>query len=246
MARFGSVSLVLVWASLAASASIRSPVYRCTVNGQTVLTDKPCDGSTTVSASEAAAPSVSPPVSVQVSGALTIVGDWRGQTQFQGAANAVIIDEAHSVVPLTLTFSADGKVSGTSADNGCAFLGLWAPGLTPRLFNLDITLKGCLYAGLNRRYSGTLVATFSDNSAQFSLMTYARHPSRGNPLEDMTWERRCDGESTSAREGSLSNRNDTLKAGVFWEMVLIQRSRLRTYNALPRWINALTLPRGNS
>jgi hypothetical protein len=121
-------------------------------------------------------------VSGPISGAPSIVGDWRGQTQFQGAQNAQVIDEAHSVVPLVLTFSADGKVSGVSAENGCAFLGLWAPGATPRLFPLDITLTGCRYSGLNRRYAGNLIATFTDNSAQLSLSAYAlpipRQPTR--------------------------------------------------------------------
>jgi hypothetical protein len=76
--------------------------------------------------------------------------------------------------------SADGKVSGSSADNGCSLLGLWAPGLTPRLFNLDITLKRCRFAGLNRRHAGTVMATFADNSARFSLFTYAP-PIPGQP-----------------------------------------------------------------
>jgi hypothetical protein len=165
---------------LAASASARSPIYRCTVNGQTVLTDKPCDDAAAVPASGVAAPAPSGPPSGQLSGAQTIVGDWRGQMQFQGSENAQVMEAAHSVVPLVLTFSADGKVSGSSADNGCSLLGLWAPGLTPRLFNLDITLKGCRFAGLNRRYSGTLIATFAENSAQSSLMAYAL-PIPGQP-----------------------------------------------------------------
>jgi Domain of unknown function (DUF4124) len=168
LSKFGLLALSL--AALSASASAGSPIYRCTVNGQTVLTDKPCDGAATVPASGVAAPSPSEAVTGQASGAPTIVGDWRGQTQFQGAQNAVVIEEAHSVVPLVLTFSADGKVSGVSTENGCALLGLWAPGVTPRLFNLDITLKGCRYSGLNRRYAGTLAWSFTDNSAQLSLM----------------------------------------------------------------------------
>jgi hypothetical protein len=172
--------LVLFSAGLAASASARSPIYRCTVNGQTVLTDKPCDGAATVPASGVAAPSPGAPTSGQTSAAQSIVGDWRGQTQFQGAENTQVMEEAHSVVPLVLTFSADGKVSGSSADNGCSLLGLWAPGVTPRLFNLDITLKGCRFAGLNRRNAGTLIATFADNSAQFSLAAYAL-PIPGQP-----------------------------------------------------------------
>ncbi len=173
--------LVLISAGLAVSASARSPVYRCTVNGQTVLTDKPCEGATTVPASGVATSSPSAPVIGQILGVQTIVGDWRGQTQFQGAQNAQVIEEAHSVVPLVLAFSADGKVSGVSAENGCALLGLWAPGSTPRLFALDITLKSCRFEGLNRRYAGNLIATFTDNSAQFSLMAYAV-PILGQPV----------------------------------------------------------------
>jgi len=172
--------LVLIAAGLAASASARTPIFRCTVNGQTVLTDKPCDGPATVPASGVDGPAASGSVSAQISGGQSIVGDWGGQTQFQGAQNAQVIEAAHSVVPLVLTFSADGKVSGVSADNGCALLGLWAPGATSRLFTLDITLKGCRYSGLNRRYSGSLIATFADNSAQFSLMTYTP-PTPGQP-----------------------------------------------------------------
>src|SRR5258708_4283396 len=113
MAKFRMVYVVLISAGLAASASARTPIYRCTENGQTVLTDKPCENATTVPASGVAAPSPSGPASGPISGAQSIVGDWRGQTQFQGAQNAQVIEEAHSVVGLVLTFSADGKVSGT-------------------------------------------------------------------------------------------------------------------------------------
>jgi hypothetical protein len=50
--------------------------------------------------------------------------------------------------------------------------GLWAPGVTPRLFNLDVSplrASDIRTSILNRRYAGTLVATFADNSPQFSL-----------------------------------------------------------------------------
>jgi len=181
MANLKLVCLVLISAGLAASASARSPIYRCIVNGQTVLTDKPCDGVTTVPGSGVAAASPSGPANGQISGAQSIVGDWRGQTQFQGAENTQVMEAAHSVVPLVLTFSADGKVSGVSSDNGCTLLGLWAPGATPRLFNLDVTLKGCRYSGLNRRYAGNVLATFAENSAQFSLAAYAV-PIPGQPV----------------------------------------------------------------
>jgi hypothetical protein len=166
------VYLMIVVVGFVLPASATSPIYRCKKDGQTVLTDKPCEGTTTAPASGATAVPPSGVVGNPVPASPSVIGDWRGQTQFQGAQNGLLIEEAHTVVPLVLTFSADGKVSGTSADNGCTLLGLWAPGVTPRLFPLDVTLKGCRYAGFNRRYSGNLIATFTENSGQFSLQAY--------------------------------------------------------------------------
>jgi hypothetical protein len=160
---------MILAAGIALPASATSPIYRCIKDGQTVLTDKPCDGTVPAPSSGATAAPPSGVAGKQVAASASIVGEWRGQTQFQGAENAQLIAEAHSVVPLVLTFSPDGKVSGMSPDNGCSLLGLWSPGVAPYLFPLDITLKGCRYAGFNLRYSGTLIAKFAENSAQFSL-----------------------------------------------------------------------------
>jgi hypothetical protein len=168
-------ALIIVLGGFALPVSAGKPVYRCTQNGQTILGDMPCQD-TAVAASAAGSNSSS-----LVVASPTVVGEWRGQTQFQGAENGRELQEAHSVVPLQLTFSEDGKVSGKSADNGCEFLGLWAPGVTPRLFSLDVTLKGCRYAELNRRYSGSLIATFPENSAQLSLQAYTV-PIPGQPI----------------------------------------------------------------
>lgn len=153
---------VCVVATLALpAASAKSPVYRCIKDGQTVLTDTPCDASAAASPPEGAGNQTSVPES--------IVGQWRGQTQFQGAEESRELQEVHSVVPLVLTFSADGKVSGVSADNGCTLLGLWAPGVTPRLFMLDVTLSDCRFAGLNRRYSGTVTLGQTDGAGLLGL-----------------------------------------------------------------------------
>jgi hypothetical protein len=164
---------MLVGVGFALPATATTPVYRCKENGQTVLTDKPCDGTTPAASSGIAVIPSSGTIGDQVSAApQSVVGDWRGQTQFQGAQNGQLIEEAHTVVPLVLTLTVDGKVSGSSPDNGCTLLGLWSPGVTPRLFPLDVTLKGCRHAGFNRRYSGNLIATFPENAAQFSLQAY--------------------------------------------------------------------------
>ena len=152
---------VAIVVTLALPASAKSPIYRCIKDGQTVLTDKPCDAAPAASSSE--------PAGNQVSAPESIVAQWRGQTQFQGAEEGRELQEVHSVVPLVLTFSADGKVSGVSADNGCQLLGLWSPAVTPRLFTLDVTLSDCRYAGLNRRYTGTVTIGHTDGSALLGL-----------------------------------------------------------------------------
>jgi hypothetical protein len=168
MTRSGSLFLITMLAAIAVPVSAKSPIYRCVKDGQTVLTDTPCD--------TAAATSFSGTAGNQAPAPESIVGQWRGQTQFQGAENGQLIEASHSVVPLALTFSADGKVSGKSADNGCELLGRWAPGVTPRMFTLDITLKNCEFGGLNRRYTGSFIATFPENLAQLSILAIAAPP----------------------------------------------------------------------
>jgi hypothetical protein len=117
LSQLKSLCLMIVAATFALSASVKSSIYRCIKDGQTVLTDKPCED--TGAASPTGAAGVAPsPVSESV------VGEWHGQTQFQGVEKGQELHEAHSVVLLGLTFSADGKVSGKSADNGCELLGV--------------------------------------------------------------------------------------------------------------------------
>ncbi len=72
-----------------------SPAYRCIRDGQTVLTDRPCDGSASPSSSSGVGEKI-------VVAAPTVVGEWRGQTQYQGAENGQLIGEAHTVVPENL------------------------------------------------------------------------------------------------------------------------------------------------
>jgi hypothetical protein len=182
-----SLYAIVLVAALASPASAKSPIYRCMKDGQTVLTDTPCDETSGTSSSGPVATPSDVAVGHPVSAPESVIGEWRGQIQFQGAENGRELQEAHSVVPMVLTFSGDSKVSGKSADNGCQFLGLWSPGVTPRLFMLDITLSGCRYPGLNRRYSGTVTTAHIDGSAQLALQAYAvpilGQPTRGYDVE---------------------------------------------------------------
>jgi len=76
---------------LGSQASAKAPIYRCIKDGQTVLTDTPCDTPATATSSEAAGN--------QASGSESVVGQWRGQTQFQGAENGRELEEARFTVP---------------------------------------------------------------------------------------------------------------------------------------------------
>ena len=169
--------LLLVFLSPSSAAKV---VYRCVQNGQTVLTDQPCpEPPADPQSTAAAAPSKK--VNELAFDLPAVVGDWRGQMQFQGAQSGQQLDAAHSVAPMVLSFTADGKVSGSNSENGCKFLGVWAPGVTPRLFPIDITLTECHYLGLNRRYTGNMITGNLDKSAQFSLLAYTT-PIPGQPI----------------------------------------------------------------
>jgi hypothetical protein len=142
--------------------------FRCQKDGQTVLTDRPCDSPPSGDVVSTTSPNGE--VTKSISALPTVVGDWRGQTHFQAGMNGVRVAEAQSVVPLVLTFSADGKVTGSSPDNGCKVLGVWSPGSTPRLFMLDVSLNSCVYSKFNQRYSGSVIATFQERMAQLLLV----------------------------------------------------------------------------
>jgi hypothetical protein len=157
------------------------PVYRCVKDGLPVLSDQPCDGAATGD-SATGSPTSAPPAG----GAQSMPGEWRGQAQYQASESNQQIDAAHAVVALVLKFTADGKVSGSSPDNGCEWLGLWTAGATPRLFTLDISAAGCRFSGFNRRYTGSLSATWMEQSAQVGLQAFdLPHPGQSARMYDI-------------------------------------------------------------
>lgn len=54
------------------------------------------------------------------------------------------VQAAHSVALLTAEFTADGKVMGSSPENGCHLLGVWSAG-GQTLNWIDLTLSDCNY-----------------------------------------------------------------------------------------------------
>lgn len=96
-------------------------------------------------------------------------GEWRGETQYQAFVRGVADPAAHVVTNLTIAISPGGKVSGSSAENGCRVVGLATPGIAPAIVNLSVTLTGCNYPGLNRTYAGDLSVFGKERYAKFSL-----------------------------------------------------------------------------
>lgn len=98
-----------------------------------------------------------------------LLGEWRGQAQYQATVNREQDPAAHRVTALTIKVEPGWKVWGTSTENGCKLLGLARPmSPTMNLLTLDVTLSGCQYSGLNRRYSGTL-AFYSGTRVELAL-----------------------------------------------------------------------------
>lgn len=140
-------------------------IYRCETNGHITLTDQPCEGSKPAEGTSTTISSSSTP---------STVGVWNGQLQYSGTEAGEMITAVHTVVPLTLEFTADGKVSGVSPDNGCIWLGVWSQGGKgiERMITLDVALTSCKYAGLDRRYTGSFLLAVPDSSGQVSLLAY--------------------------------------------------------------------------
>ena len=117
-------------------------VYKCVKDGQIVLTDKPCAGPDT------GASAANPVATVPSSSIPSPIGKWSGQIQYHGVENGQTMLAAQTVAGLSAEFTAEGKVTGTSPENGCEVLGVWSAGSTSTLFWIDATLNGCQFAAM--------------------------------------------------------------------------------------------------
>jgi hypothetical protein len=170
-----SIALVGLAIGLSGSAQAAKTIYKCTEGGHVTLSDKPCDGSASSDSSSAmpqpggsSIPSPSNP---------SPIGKWTGQEQYHGVENGETLVDAHTLVPGTIEFTADGKVSGSSPENGCSLLGVWSHGTPATIIWIDVTLHGCRYVGLNRRYHGSFLLGKPANSGELSVHATANpHP----------------------------------------------------------------------
>lgn len=142
-------------------------VYKCVKDGQITLTDKPCPGEKGIADSSMGQ---STSTVVPSSKDPSPVGKWSGQLQYQEASNGQTVQAAHSVALLTAEFTADGKVMGSSPENGCQLLGVWSAG-GQTLNWIDLTLSNCNYPDLNRRYHGSLILARPDSSGNLQVQS---------------------------------------------------------------------------
>jgi hypothetical protein len=153
---------------VAKPAAPGTTVYKCVKDGHTTLTDKPCPAdktdpnSYTAQLSTTVVPSSKDP---------SPVGKWSGQLQFQETSNGQTVQAAHSVAVLLAEFTLDGKVMGSSSENGCRILGVWSQGITPTLIWIDVTIHNCDYADLDRRYHGSFIVARPDSSGEVSVQS---------------------------------------------------------------------------
>ncbi len=158
-------------------------VFKCIKGGQTILTDRPCASTPFDSSSSTAAPSDS-----TLSGSapsFSPVGKWSGQVQYQANENGQLLQAAHSVVSLAAEFTPDGKLAGSSDENGCKLLGIWSQD-AQHIVWVDVTLSTCRFPGLNRRFNGSFLLAKPAGSAQLQIIaTDLPHEGQGARMYDI-------------------------------------------------------------
>jgi hypothetical protein len=95
-------------------------------------------------------------------------GEWRGQAQYIVAKHGEAVPPVQEIVPLVIRIDADGKVIGSSTENGCRLSGLVSP-MGNNVMALDVTLRDCRSKDLNRRLSGTVAHYPADRRIALSL-----------------------------------------------------------------------------
>ncbi len=152
------------------ASSFAMAQYRCVENGKTLFTDKPCASHEATTPPQGTSPKV---IGDSANSAYsTGYGDWRGQVQYQATFNGQPVSEAHAVVQTTVSINPQGKILGSSSENGCKMKGIASPGIGAAILNLDITLTGCTFSKFNRRLTGTLALYPAEKQTQFWIYAH--------------------------------------------------------------------------
>lgn len=152
------------------ASSFAMAQYRCVENGKTLFTDKPCPSYETTTPPQGTSPKI---IGDSANSAYSSgYGDWRGQVQYQAIFKGQPVSDAHAVVQTTISIDPQGKIIGSSSENGCKMKGIASPGIGGTILNLDITLTGCTFTKLNRRLTGTLALYPAEKRTQFWIYAH--------------------------------------------------------------------------
>ena len=163
----------LVAVALGLFASVAQAQYRCVENRRTVLTDRPCASEQGQGNQQPQAKPMNVIGDAANSAYSTTTGGWRGQAQYQANVGGAVAQDAHAVVQLILEIDPQGKIIGSSTENGCKLKGLVSPGFAPTVSSIDVTFSGCSYPGFNRRMSGTLGLYPAQKYVQLTLNAFS-------------------------------------------------------------------------
>lgn len=164
-----ALSLLLITGNTAAQ-------YRCVENGKTTYTDRPCLAD--APSEEQVPPGIQRKIvgDTRNSAYSTPYGSWRGQIQYQATGSQGPDISAMAVVPVSMEIDPQGRVTGSSPENGCRFSGIAAPGLIPTSLQLDLTFSGCKSPVYNHRWFGNIAVNANQKHAQFSLSSHRIKP----------------------------------------------------------------------
>lgn len=163
--------LLILMASLATGPVSAQTLFKCSERGRTVLSNTPCPGA------EQTQPQIVRPANT-ISAATTnsgtdfssLYGSWHGQVQYKAHYRGQDVAEAHTVVLTTLSIDPQGKVVGSSSENGCQLLGVATPSpFAKTVLDLDVTLSKCRYTKHNRRFSGRISLDAQSRVANMTL-----------------------------------------------------------------------------
>jgi len=163
--------------SLLVLPSIALGQNRCVENGRVVITDQPCPGQVPPAGPSDNRKDLSKEA-LRLARAIEAgpgqgyespYGVWRGQIQFQRSVAGQQVPDAHIVTPVILEIDAQGKMTGMTPEAGCRIKGVAAPGYSPTVLHIDITLSGCGYAAYNRRMTGSYFTNVAQKYGQFSV-----------------------------------------------------------------------------
>ena len=160
-------SLNTIWLSLLLVSPSAWAQYRCVENGKTVFADRPCVAEAKPEVPTGNAPKVIGDSANTAYG--TPYGDWRGDAQFQAKINGAVVQDAHTVGPMTISISPQGKVLGIDEQSKCRLKGVASPFVGPNSLSLDVTFSGCQYPGYNKRMNGHLNLSPTQRVAMLTL-----------------------------------------------------------------------------